>query len=299
MTPKLTTKSSSPSLVPSLTTPSREFSTDAKVPSILSQTFNQAPYIRPATSEASSKTMFDNNPVQPFISSQFSLAQSVPQKHTHSPYPAISLSQQRLPQPDVMQGSTQLMFPSHFQDGRGSLRFRYLNLLARLFPQFSDIFINSVLEDTNCDLLAAAEWLVQLEDRRSFMYPAFETFGTFSNQVWDNSDVMHQKAAIDNQQIEPNRPSFKMSPSEEYAKHGTTCNKGSNDAVQNQTRLPCNSQVCIGANQTTANCLFVPSQPNPYKTTNMNRMPNTLPSAQVSGFYLKIIFIKLLKLDTV
>ncbi len=71
---------------------------------------------------------------------------------------------------------TPLLFSNHSPDGRNLLRTRYSNVLARLFPQFSEIFINSVLEEARGDLLAAEEWLVQLEERRSFMYPYFDPF---------------------------------------------------------------------------------------------------------------------------
>ena len=228
---------------------------------------------------------------QPFISAPFSLAQAVPQKHAHSPLTPLSLPQQRFPQSDVIQGGTQLMFPSHYQDGRGSLRFRYLNLLARLFPQFSDIFINSVLEDTNCDLLAAAEWLVQLEDRRSFMYPAFETFGTvpFANQHSENSvELSHQKSAFVESQQTDAKTNLRLSPSNAsvYAKFGRefnlACSKGSNEMTSsNQTRLPYNPPACAGTNQTNGNCLLLQSQQNQYKPTNLNRIPNILPYSQV------------------
>lgn len=300
-TPPVTT-SSKCNMTSSFTTGTREYPPESKASCfpVLSHTFNspQVSHVRqPNSNLPSSKPSFPNNNIsQPFISSPFSLSQTLPPKHPHPQFPAMSLPQQRFQQADVIQGSSHLMFPSHYQDGRGTLRFRYLNLLARLFPQFSDIFINSVLEDTNCDLLAAAEWLVQLEDRRSFMYPAFETFGTipFSNQFCDNSDQIHQKTNYtENQDV---KPSIKLSPSNSqiYTKFGrdgnNACNKNVGiDMQQNQVRLPCSPQVCVGASPAHGNCLYVQSQANQCnKGNNMNRMPNILPNSQVCSVYLKI-----------
>ena len=292
ITPKLQT--SAPNMISPLSTSIKECP-DVKVSNfaMFSQTLNSPQFsnVKPTATELSSKPVPTINSTQPFASPQFSLAQTVPQKHTHPSYPSIS--HQRLPQPDVMQGGTQLMFPSHFQDGRATLRFRYLNLLARLFPQFSDIFINSVLEDTNCDLLAAAEWLVQLEDRRSFMYPAFETFGTipFANQYCEGPDVTHQKAIMETQQLDA-RPSIRYSPSNIYIKHGRDANpqytKGNSDMQQSQPRLSCTSQACVGPSQTDNSCLYAPSQPFQNKTAIVNRASNTLPNSQVGIFITNI-----------
>ena len=272
-------------MISPLTNPTKEY-VDAKVPtlSLFDQTFStpQSSYVRPANPEVSAKSPPAVSSTQPFISSPFSLTQTVPQKQVHPPY--VSISPQRLPHPDFIQGP-QLMVSSHFQEG-GNLRFRYLNLLSRLFSQFSDIFINSVLEDTNCDLLAAAEWLVQLEDRRSFMYPAFETFGTlpFPNQYCENPDTMHQKAVLEAQHIDA-RHSFKFPPPNLYMRHGRDvyghCSKINNDIQHGQPRLPNN--VCDESNLASNNCVYAPSQPFHTKTANVNKITNTLSNSQVGG----------------
>eukprot|EP00794_Sanderia_malayensis_P005655 gene5655-6351_t len=82
-----------------------------------------------------------------------------------------------------------------------SLKIRHLNLLTRLFPQFSDIFINSVLEEARGEFLAAAEWLVQFVDRRSFMYPYYDTFVPlpYFNPYYGNIDCPAQKQGYTHQ----------------------------------------------------------------------------------------------------
>ena len=289
-TPKLQTMS--PSMASPLSNSTKECP-DVKIPnfSTFGQTLHtsQSSYVKPQNPDISSKPMLTNSPTQAYVSSPFPLSQAVPQRHVHPP--CSSVSQQRLPQPDFIQGGTQLMFPGHFQDGRGTLRFRYLNLLARLFPQFSDIFINSVLEDTNCDLLAAAEWLVQLEDRRSFMYPGFETFGTipYGNQYFDNPDGTHQKVMMESQQID-SRPSFRFTPPNAYMKLNRE-NKMASDVQQSQARLSCSSQACFGSNQLSSTYLHTPSQPFQNKTGNVSKVSNGLPNSQVRIFIFSLYYI--------
>ena len=192
---------------------------------ILGQTFNIAcnTHYRHGTSENSpgpepkSTTSFSNvgHTLAPSSSTHcISIAPNGPnvaQNQSHQPhqpyqYQTHSALQNVIwpPPPQKVQHSNsnqpihQSIFPTHYQDGRNGLRLRYLNILTRLFPQFSDIFINSVLEDANGELLAAAEWLVQLEDRRAFMYPALDAFGAIPliNPHYANAEYIHAKPSF-------------------------------------------------------------------------------------------------------
>ena len=193
---------------------------------ILGQTFNIAcnTHYRHGTSENTpgpepkSTTSFSNGGQQTLAPSSsthcISIAPNGPnaaQNQNHQPhqpyqYQTHSALQnviwppppQKVQHSNVNQPIHQSIFPAHYQDGRNGLRLRYLNILTRLFPQFSDIFINSVLEDANGELLAAAEWLVQLEDRRAFMYPALDAFGAIPliNPHYASAEYIHAKPSF-------------------------------------------------------------------------------------------------------
>ena len=198
--------------------------------------------------------------------------------------------QQRQHQQDSVQASSPCFYSNHLQDSRGGLRFRYLNLLARLFPQFSDIFINSVLEDTNFELLTAAEWLVQLEERRSFMYPAFDPVGTvpFVNQNCDNFEYMHQKPGYTLQHTDATKPSLKfasVSPHSGIFRQGKEMNNFKmlvDQQMEHQQGhyLPA---AQIATNVSANGYLFASSQSTTHRTTvSYSKAPSTAPCSQVN-----------------
>ncbi|XP_065071451.1 uncharacterized protein LOC135696101 [Rhopilema esculentum] len=238
----------------------------------------------------------------PYLPDQFSgmlnnhavHSKQAPSQHHFNPvlhHPSMwHTYQQRQHQQDSVQANAPCFYSNHLQDSRGGLRFRYLNLLARLFPQFSDIFINSVLEDTNFELLTAAEWLVQLEERRSFMYPAFDPVGTvpFVNQNCDNFDYMYQKPGYTLQHTDATKPSLKyasVSPHSGVFRQGKEVNNFKmlvDQQMEHQQGhyLPA---APVATNVSANGYLFASSQSTTHRTTvSYSKAPSTAPCSQAN-----------------
>ncbi len=182
------------------------------------------------------------------------------------------------PLPDSSHATTfnPLVFPNHFADSRNSLKIRYLNLLARLFPQFSDIFINSVLEEARGELLAAAEWLVQLEDRRSFMYPTFDPFTPIPmlSPHFGNPNYTHNKTSYSHQASEN---SSKYLPSSTL--HNSN-NRFDKDCIPQPADLQSNipkffvtPQMMSAPGPPNMSCLLLPNENTHNKSSNTDARP--------------------------